>query len=243
MAFKGNRFALFAKSDDKNTPQQPLPQQTNVSSVDQDDANEAPWQHVKRKGSTQKQNPPAIRVDTKPEPSYTNYRDARKASTSMQGFAESTNSSFENWCGICQRKFPSKTILIAHTKALPNHNNYCNLCKRVFKDRNGLKNHVDNSQGHDVFCNLCLSAFVNEWGLRNHFENNYNVGHEWICMTCLLGFHTEVELHQHLKKGDKHVWCDTCQRRFRTQEERDTHWKLTKSQSDRLNTSFPTHRI
>ena len=135
----------------------------------------------------------------------------------------------ENWCGVCSLKLPNKTALQNHIKQSPNHQNYCNLCKRVFKDRNGLKNHVDNSLGHETYCNLCLSAFKDQWGLKNHFENNYSVGHEFVCLTCLTGFKTSAELDRHLQTAEKHTWCQTCQRRFRNQDERDEHWVKTLS--------------
>ncbi|KAF3003721.1 hypothetical protein E8E13_009267 [Curvularia kusanoi] len=117
----------------------------------------------------------------------------------------------ENWCGVCQIKFSSKTALQSHVKQSlgPDHSHYCNLCVRVFKDRNGLKNHVDNTRGHDIYCNMCLSAFKDEWGLKNHFENNYQVDH------------------RHLKVAKKHTWCMTCKRPFRSQDERDKHWAST----------------
>ncbi|KAF2795045.1 hypothetical protein K505DRAFT_348882 [Melanomma pulvis-pyrius CBS 109.77] len=130
----------------------------------------------------------------------------------------------ENWCGVCQMKFSSKTALLSHVKQLPSHQNYCNLCKRVFKHRNGLLNHINGAVGHDIFCNLCLSAFKDKWGLRNHLENNYSVGHEFACLTCLMAFKSRNEMELHLRTAPKHVRCDTCHRNFRNQNERDDHW-------------------
>jgi hypothetical protein len=46
-------------------------------------------------------------------------------------------------------------------------------------------------------------------------------------LTCLLGFNSQAELNRHLKVTKKHTWCMTCKRPFRSQEERDKHWRLT----------------
>ncbi|KAF2182354.1 hypothetical protein K469DRAFT_669727 [Zopfia rhizophila CBS 207.26] len=134
----------------------------------------------------------------------------------------------ENWCGVCQSAFPTRSALISHAKSTPKHSNFCSLCKRIFKDRNGLQNHIDNAIGHEIFCNLCLSAFKDVNGLRNHFENNYVVGHEFACLVCLLGFWGREELHRHLVTAKKHVWCTKCDRRFPSQDSRDEHWVNTK---------------
>ncbi|KAF2473537.1 uncharacterized protein BDR25DRAFT_281428 [Lindgomyces ingoldianus] len=133
----------------------------------------------------------------------------------------------DHWCGVCQAAFGSKAALYTHAKHTPRHENYCNLCTRVFKDRNGLKNHVDNSVGHEIFCNSCLSAFKDTNGLRNHFENNYVVGHEFACLVCLMAFKSRKEMEHHLQTAMNHVWCRTCHRRFRNQDERDEHWIKT----------------
>ncbi|ORY09582.1 hypothetical protein BCR34DRAFT_625650 [Clohesyomyces aquaticus] len=133
----------------------------------------------------------------------------------------------EHWCGVCKSAFPSKTTLISHAKHTPYHENYCNLCTRVFKDRNGLKNHVENTVGHEVFCNVCLSAFKDLNGLRNHYENKYMTGHKFVCLVCLMAFQNRQQLNLHLQNGEKHVWCKTCHRKFRNQEERDEHWLKT----------------
>jgi hypothetical protein len=154
--------------------------------------------------------------------------DARSIPALRNGVDTSYNPN-ENWCGVCQIKLPTKSLLLSHIKQTPKHENYCNLCKRVFKDRNGLQNHVDNCLDHDVFCNLCLSAFKDKWGLRNHFENNYAVRHEFACLTCLMGFKSRHEMELHLRTAKKHVRCDTCHRNFRNQDERDEHWTKTTS--------------
>ncbi|KAF2263311.1 hypothetical protein CC78DRAFT_581592 [Lojkania enalia] len=142
---------------------------------------------------------------------------------------EKAYNTYENWCGVCQLRLPIKAALLTHMKQNRNHENYCNLCKRIFKDRNGLQNHVDNALGHNIFCNICLSAFNNIGGLRNHFENNYAVGHEFVCLVCLIAFRSRKDMDHHLHTAIKHVWCNTCHRRFRNQDERDAHWiKTTK---------------
>jgi hypothetical protein len=50
-----------------------------------------------------------------------------------------------------------------------------------------------------------------------------------VCLTCLLGFKTRIELERHLQTAEKHTWCGSCQRRFRSQNERDEHWQKTTS--------------
>ncbi|KAJ4301683.1 hypothetical protein N0V90_003776 [Kalmusia sp. IMI 367209] len=226
-----NRFALFAeRSPTPDSPHRsPIANQLTDQLADADVNN--PWQEIKRGGQLIKMKTLVIRDTYKPPPFARHHpKQMRDASGSTQDSDKSDrrDDPYEHWCGVCQIKLPSKNALLAHIKQAPRpHENYCNLCKRVFKDRNGLKNHVDNSLGHETFCNLCLSAFKDAWGLKNHFENNYSVGHEFVCLTCLLGFRTKHELDRHLYTGEKHVWCDTCHRKFRNQVERDEHWIKT----------------
>lgn len=231
-----NRFALLDEDDDQSssTSDSPLPVKNGNA-----------WQVVKPQAQPSKRTPIktlVIRDVTQRTarnrlavnsvnhdldhgaPTY----DVRKTSASSNGTQALYNPN-ENWCGVCQIKLPTKSILINHIKQMPKHENYCNLCKRVFKDRNGLQNHVDNSLDHDVFCNLCLSAFKDKWGLRNHFENNYAVGHEFACLACLMAFRSHHEMELHLRTARKHVRCNTCHRSFRNQDERDEHWTKTTS--------------
>ncbi|USP76091.1 uncharacterized protein yc1106_03365 [Curvularia clavata] len=232
-----NRFALFATEDDSVSPPSSPEDLAKNPFLNQVDDDPLPWEEVK------KRNTPLTATTARPGkrlvgvtndrfkcPPVLRILDWRERATSQSTADCSEKHSpdiFENWCGACSLKFPSKTALLSHIKASENHENYCNLCKRVFKDRNGLKNHVDNAAGHETYCNLCLSAFKDEWGLRNHLENNPNAGHQFVCMTCLLAFHTESELGVHLILDDKHVRCKTCRRGFRNQEERDQHWLTT----------------
>ncbi|KAF2866284.1 hypothetical protein BDV95DRAFT_505236 [Massariosphaeria phaeospora] len=235
-----NRFALLEDDHVSRSPPDDQTADAHNPFLNQVGDNDNPWQEVRKtRGAPlpppQQQQPRTLVIrgekQAPPLRNRTNQQGladarARQISNSTQSTDASDKSvdPFENWCGVCYVRFPNKSSLLSHVKQVPNHENYCNLCKRVFKDRNGLRNHLDNSLGHETFCNLCLSAFKDSWGLKNHFENNYSVGHEFICLVCLLGFRTKVELRNHLHTGTKHVWCHTCHRKFRNQDERDAHW-------------------
>lgn len=235
MATKGNnRFALFATADDSVSPPSSPEDPNKNPFLNQVGDDSMPWEEVK------KRNTPATtarlgnrlivtnnRFKYPPILKILDWRERPAPQPTTGGSEKHSPDLFENWCGVCSLKFPSKTALLSHTKASANHENLCNLCKRVFKDRNGLKNHVDNAAGHETYCNLCLSAFKDEWGLRNHLENNLNAGHQFMCMTCLLAFHAESEMRLHLTLDDRHVRCKTCRRMFRSQDERDQHWLTT----------------
>jgi hypothetical protein len=236
-----NRFALFAEGDENSTPN--TGQGFNIARApfeNQVADDSVPWQQVKKRSDIVSQQPaPKIKtlvirdhnrpVSVRRLPSEMKPRAASitAAASIMPAVSDKPYDPHENWCGACNQKFHNKAALQSHIKQSENHQYYCNLCARVFKDRNGLKNHVDNSLGHGVFCNLCLSAFKDQWGLKNHFENNYHVGHEFACMTCLLGFKSHQEMNKHLQTAKKHIWCETCHRPFRNQDERDAHWKKT----------------
>lgn len=242
MAAKGNnRFALFADDSDQSSPES-AKKITAVSSnhpigLDSSPFNDNSWQEVKPRGLyNKKAKEPGFGDENRPPApprgrAIPNHR-GRKTSNEMNppssppDYDKSFNP-HENWCGVCNVRYPSKIALQNHVKQSPNHQHYCNLCKRVFKDRNGLQNHVDHALGHDVFCNLCLSAFNDKWGLRNHFENNYTVGHEFACLTCLEGFRSREQMNLHLRTAVKHVWCNICNLKFRNQDERDIHWMDT----------------
>lgn len=230
-AKRGNRFALFAEDDESLSPSPEAPNKFSpfANQVAEDNANS--WHEVKRGAQRTKSKAKTliIRDENKVPSAHHGPKQTRTFSGSTQTSTDKPEDPHENWCGVCHIKFPCKNALLTHIKQVPKHENYCNLCKRVFKDRNGLKNHVDYSLGHDIFCNLCLSAFKDSWGLKNHFENNYHVGHEFVCLTCLLGFRSKIELDKHLQTGEKHVWCHTCHRKFRNQDERDAHWINTMS--------------
>lgn len=227
-ARQSNRYALFREGPNDA----PIPSPTIDPSLNPflnqvaDDS--TPWQEVKKKGAPAVQQLKVLRVVDPPKVHAVRNRGF---STSTVCSTEKIPDPHENWCGICNQKFANKIALQNHIKQSPDHKHYCNLCKRVFKDRNGLQNHVDHAFGHDVFCNLCLSAFNDEWGLKNHFENNYAVGHEFACLTCLLGFRSQADLQQHLQTSAKHTFCKSCKRCFRNQDERDEHWRITRSQS------------
>ena len=75
---------------------------------------------------------------------------------------------------------------------------WCSLCRKPFKDRNGLQNHIENAFGHRDSCKLCLITFYSSSGLKKH-----------------------------LFSSRKHVWCETCNRRFSSQAARDKHWEKT----------------
>ena len=75
---------------------------------------------------------------------------------------------------------------------------WCSLCCKPFKDRNGLQNHIENAFGHRNSCKLCLITFYSSSGLKRH-----------------------------LFSSSKHVWCETCNRRFSSQAARDKHWEKT----------------
>jgi hypothetical protein len=240
-----NRFALLTEGDENSPPI--VSQGLNIARdafLNQVADDTVPWQQVKNRGPLTAQPPPPPKVKTLVIRDQNRSLPVRISPTEMRSCAVSntivatgtigTNTGndkcydpHENWCGACNQKFSNKAALQSHIKQSTNHQYYCNLCVRVFKDRNGLKNHVDNSLGHEVFCNLCLSAFKDQWGLKNHFENNYHVGHEFACLTCLLGFRSNTDLVKHLQTAQKHTWCVTCHRPFRTQDERDAHWKKT----------------
>jgi hypothetical protein len=236
-----NRFALFAEGNENSPPN--ISQGFNIARIpfeNQVADDTIPWQQVKKRSAVEPQQPlPKIKtlvirdqnrpVSVRRPPSETKPR-ASSVTANTPTTATGSDKSYdphENWCGVCNQKFHTKVALQSHMKQTENHQHYCNLCARVFKDRNGLKNHVDNSLGHDVFCNLCLSAFKDQWGLKNHFENNYHVGHEFACLTCLLGFKSHQDMVKHLQTAKKHIWCETCHRPFRNQDERDAHWKKT----------------
>lgn len=233
-----NRYAVFASGDDKPAPAPSDPVDlANNPFLNQIADDSIPWEEVKKRGAATAA-PPVQPVSrpvngTKDRPKAAAAQPAPSEGRKRTPSGSTTDSNdkgsdpHENWCGVCSLKLPNKAALLTHIKQSANHQHYCNLCKRVFKDRNGLKNHVDNSSGHETYCNLCLSAFKDPWGLKNHFENNYSVGHEFVCLTCLLGFRTSGELEQHLQTAEKHTWCRVCQRRFRTQDERDEHWMKT----------------
>jgi hypothetical protein len=236
-----NRFALFAEDNENSPPN--ISQGFNIARIpfeNQVADDTIPWKQVKKRSAVEPQQPlPKIKtlvirdqnrpVSVRRPPSETKLR-ASSVTATTPTTATGSDKSYdphENWCGVCNQKFHTKVALQSHMKQTENHQHYCNLCARVFKDRNGLKNHVDNSLGHDVFCNLCLSAFKDQWGLKNHFENNYHVGHEFACLTCLLGFKSHQDMVKHLQTAKKHIWCETCHRPFRNQDERDAHWKKT----------------
>jgi len=241
MAVRGsNRYALFVEKDENVAPARHAtadPSRNPFLNQIGDDS--VPWEEVKKRGIIQERRAPNIGAKTLIMRDHsraalnravlTQTRD-RAISISTADGSEKTYDPHENWCGVCSQKFSSKASLLSHVKQLPEHQHYCNLCKRVFKDRNGLKNHVDNSWGHETFCNLCLSAFKDSWALKNHFENNYHVGHQFACLVCLLGFRSSIELGRHLQTAGKHTWCESCHRRFRTQDERDAHWQKTNSE-------------
>jgi hypothetical protein len=196
-----------------------------------------PWQDVKKRGASSVEAPApksrtlVIKDANKAIPHRTSDTQTRtRATSTTTTTSDRSYDPHENWCGVCNIKFSSKSALQNHAKQMPDHKHYCNLCVRVFKDRNGLKNHVDNSWGHETSCNLCLSAFKDEWGLKNHFENNYHVDHRFVCLTCLLGFQSQMDLERHLKTAKKHTWCMTCRRPFSSQDERDKHWRTTTSE-------------
>jgi hypothetical protein len=239
MAHSSNRFALFVDHDENAPPTtSPTVDTSRNPFLNQTADDSIPWQEVKKRGAMA--GPPTrpggkTLVIKDPKASLHHALIVQNRQRAVSAATSATNEKpiepRENWCGVCNQKFGSKSSLLAHNKQTPDHQHYCNLCKRVFKDRNGLKNHVDNSFGHETFCNLCLSAFKDEWGLKNHFENNYHVGHEFVCLTCLLGFRSRVELERHLQTAEKHTWCESCHRRFRSQDERDEHWHKTNSKS------------
>ncbi|CAI6332589.1 unnamed protein product [Periconia digitata] len=230
-----NRFALFTDPhDDEPAPVQQPPEKDNPF-VNQVADENVPWKEVGRGGTTKLPVKTPVKTITirntdRKIPAISASTQSRKSSGAPSPGSEAPRKPVgrENWCGVCSQFFGSKSSLQSHIKSLAaTHGNYCNLCRRVFVDRNGLRNHVDNSAGHDVYCNLCLSAFQNRWGLQNHFENNYAVGHQFACLACLMGFTTNKALEHHLLTGEKHVWCTTCHRRFRNQDERDAHWTVT----------------
>lgn len=251
MARDTNRYALFVQDDENVSPQKsPAVDPASNPFLNQVADDSIPWQEVKKRGVSTEA--PAARKmlvvkGPNPKPVLTNVNaNANGASNRGRTVSMSTDRTVsggsaifnstkafvprENWCGVCNIKFNSKTALQTHVKQSADHQHYCNLCKRVFKDRNGLRNHVDNAAGHDTFCNLCYSAFQNTWALKNHFENNYQVDHKFVCLTCLLGFNSEAALERHLQSAEKHTWCATCNRRFRSQDERDEHWRMTESE-------------
>ncbi|PVH95693.1 hypothetical protein DM02DRAFT_659914 [Periconia macrospinosa] len=229
-----NRFALFSVDENEEPKPVKKPPEKDNPFVNQVADKDTPWQEVRRNGSSIPKPLKTLTIrDTNRKPplpvNNTLATQTRQVSATSQSSPEHDRpvTSRENWCGICSRYFSSKSQIQAHVKSMPGHERYCNLCRRVFVDRNGLQNHIDNAAGHSIFCNLCLSAFLNEFGLRNHFENNNAVGHRYACLICLLGFKTKAELEHHLLTGQKHVWCTTCHRRFRNQEDRDAHWAIT----------------
>ncbi|KAH5246903.1 hypothetical protein HBI71_178940 [Parastagonospora nodorum] len=238
MASTGNnRYALFVEKDEHAAPPRRMAADASRNPfLNQVADDSVPWQEVKKRGAPTTQLPSAPRSNVLAIRDQTRNASAQSAaanrartvSASTTDPTDKAYDPYENWCGVCSVKLPSKAMLLSHIKqSQSDHKHYCNLCKRVFKDRNGLKNHVENSWGHGVCCNLCLSAFNNEWGLKNHFENNYAVGHQFACLTCLLGFRTQAELEKHLQLAAKHTWCESCQRRFHNQDERDEHWHKT----------------
>jgi hypothetical protein len=240
-----NRFALFRDEDVNSSEPNQSPQYDNTfANQAAENDTDTPWQEIKRGGTVQKASKKFVPFNENlkpPQPIRYRQKQTRDISGSTASnvyekpYEKPSDKPYdyhENYCGACNLNFGSKSSILAHIKQNPQvHENFCNLCKRVFKDRNGLQNHVDNSFGHEIFCNLCLSAFKDSWGLQNHFENNYSVGHQFICLTCLLGFKSKTELERHLHTGELHVWCNTCDRKFRNQDERDNHWLHTASKS------------
>ncbi|KAH8724836.1 hypothetical protein GQ44DRAFT_739959 [Phaeosphaeriaceae sp. PMI808] len=226
-----NRYALFEEDDGTKTPEIRSPVNASHNPfLNQVADDTVPWQEVKRRGGLVAQTTPSSRIKTLPlrfEVKDDFMTRERTWSASTLENSDKQYDPYENWCGVCSQRFPSKTTLVSHMKQTPDHKNYCNLCRRVFKDRNGLQNHLDNSRGHEVHCNVCLSAFNDDWGLRNHFENNSTAEHQFVCLICLLAFRSLGQFERHLQTAEKHTWCATCERRFRNQDERDEHWQKT----------------
>ncbi|KAF2738880.1 hypothetical protein EJ04DRAFT_428116 [Polyplosphaeria fusca] len=146
---------------------------------------------------------------------------------SKRDYSRSRDPPRQGWCGVCRLGFHDKSALLAHIKEMAGHDNYCNICHRVFVDRNGLKNHVDNTAGHTITCNACLFCFVDYNGLQNHLASKPGPGHSFVCTICMRAFADDEELERHLHLADRHVACLTCKVKFRSQAERDEHWKTT----------------
>lgn len=128
-----NRFALFAEDEEPSPVTQSAP--TSNPFVNQLADSDTPWQEVKRGSQAHKASPKTLVIRTG-EAKPPSARFPQKT----RGFSGSTQDSdsmrlgdpHEYWCGVCQHRFPNRSVLLAHIKQSPQrHENYCNLCKRV----------------------------------------------------------------------------------------------------------------
>ncbi|XP_021950164.1 zinc finger protein 583 [Folsomia candida] len=103
--------------------------------------------------------------------------------------------------------------------------NPCKLCNKIFPSLSMLKKHAKTHNTH--ICKFCFDCFPSAAGLskhlRVHSEENPNV-----CQECNKSFTSWATLRTHMKihSGERPFGCDQCGQRFQTKSTLDSHLRI-----------------
>ncbi|KAF5283996.1 hypothetical protein FQR65_LT13630 [Abscondita terminalis] len=129
-------------------------------------------------------------------------------------------------CSFCNRRFPLKTNLDAHTKTHTGERNFaCHLCSHRCVNRSVLLRHIKSHSNVRLFkCVMCNSEYKYQKSLDVHMKKAHDLGDakipervkKYFCHVCPKSYFTNDKLQKHIRThtGERPFSCHVCEKKF-----------------------------
>lgn len=129
-------------------------------------------------------------------------------------------------CAYCNRRFPLKTNLDAHTKTHTGERNFaCHLCNHRCVNRSVLLRHITSHSNVRLFkCTVCVMEYKYQKSLDVHMTKAHGIGDakiperikKYFCHICPKSYFANNKLQKHIRThtGERPFACHICDKRF-----------------------------
>lgn len=135
-------------------------------------------------------------------------------------------SQWKHVCAICNRRFPLKTNLDAHTKIHTGERNFaCHFCDRRCINRSVLLRHIKTHSNIRLYkCVVCNLEYKYQKSLDIHMAKAHGIGDakipirikKYFCHMCPKSYFANNKLQKHIRThtGERPFSCEICGKRF-----------------------------